>query len=145
MKKFQHEEPKFLHKQCLFKHHFPSLFSETNYEYYQWMTVLWSGNYLHLWHLNFISLHTSQPLDPILSQKSVWGPMYHFTTYWGIFSVVRGLLASHKTPSLEDYPFISCPHCLFRIFTLPSNHNLRTFDVNIVASFLRQGNTKTVI
>jgi hypothetical protein len=53
-----------------------------NYNYYQWLALLWSGNYLHLWcSIVQYTLHNSKSLDTILSKKkSVWGSVNHLIT-----------------------------------------------------------------
>lgn len=68
-----------------------------NYDYYWWLTVLRSGNYLHLWRsIVQYSLHNSTSLDTILSKKICLRFCLSFHNTVGYIFCGEGLLAPPK-------------------------------------------------
>ena len=109
---------------------FPIL-SWLNYDYYQWLTVLWLGNYLYLWCSKVqYSLHNSRSLDTILTKTICLRFCLSFHNKVGYIFCGEGLLAWPKPPAWRTTPW-SLVHVADSIYSqLPSNHKLRPFHVS---------------
>lgn len=102
-----------------------------NYDYYQWLTVLWSGNYLYLWCSKVqYSLHNSRSLDTILSKTICLRFCLSFHNIVGYIFCGEGMLTPPKPPAWKTTPWSLVYVADLEYSQLPSNHNLRPFHVS---------------